>query len=96
MAAPGVKRLLQNFLPYIIIVMGALMGGLLVAWRGLDRSVARPPRPRLYQPLAFHDRDSSSSSRSGSSLVDPAAAPSKTLVIYVYHERCGSCECVWV
>lgn len=68
-----------GLLPLLMVLVGALTSGMLVAWRRLDAT--GPRNPRLYEPQVFYDRNRGSSLASG--------APYKTLVIYVYHERCA-------
>lgn len=89
MVAAGAKRRLGLF-PLLLLLAGAMVSGmLLVAWRRLDDSAPPAPADRrsgLYQPqgVFFDSEGKSGGVRSGGV---EAAAPVKTLVIYVYHER---------
>lgn len=92
MVAAGAKRRLGLF-PLLLLLAGAMVSGmLLVAWRRLDDSAPPAPADRrsgLYQPqgVFFNSEGESGGVRSGVAGGVEAAAPVKTLVIYVYHER---------
>lgn len=80
-------------LPFLLLCAGALVSCmLLVAWRRLDDRAAQEPgphmRPGLYEPQVFYDREGGGG-LSSSVAADAVGPPRKTLVIYVYHERCA-------
>jgi hypothetical protein len=92
--AAGSRRKAAGLLPFLLLVVtAALVGGMLVAWRRLDASMQRHHQspqsgPGLqYETQAIHDREEEVTP-AATAVAVAATEPYKTLVIYVYHERC--------